>query len=84
MVEKHETKQGGAGVTDTDKKSRVSDWKDKLVCHGKVCFTENGIEIRISADSNPKCAKRLSEAMYEDGKEVRFVLEKAQISKVEE
>lgn len=61
------------GDKDTDRNT------DLLKCVGDICFTENGIEIKIDGESNPKCAKAIAEYMFEQGKEVKFVLDKAQV-----
>ena len=48
---------------------------DGLKCIGEICFTDDGIIVKIPKEADPECARRTADLIL-GGKEVKFEIEK--------
>jgi len=82
---KDTSKRNGDIATDTSEPdnsirtatAKVSSFKPGIECIAGICFTEEGLVVKIPKDADPKCAFLTTETIL-GGKEVKFEIEKSE------
>ena len=55
-----------------------------MSCIGEICFDSNGFVVKVPADANPECAKRIADDILKGKSNVRFEIEPRGVMKEKE